>query len=111
MDFIKDFLPESIKSIPTHMDFDGQRQAERTFQIIIILFGVVGFIYGYICQQFSWTMYILLAGFALSCLLTLPPWPMYRQKPLNWQKAKKTDTEGNTSQTNEKRHKKKEKTY
>jgi len=69
------------------MDFDGQKRAERYFQIIIALFAVVGFAWGYICQQFSQTVYILFAGFILSCLLTLPPWPMYRRKPLKWQPA------------------------
>lgn len=34
---------------------------------------VVGFIWGYICQQFSQTMYILLAGFALSCIVSKTP--------------------------------------
>ncbi|KAL3860990.1 hypothetical protein ACJMK2_007083 [Sinanodonta woodiana] len=85
---ISKYLPEFIKKIPTHMDFDGQKKAERYFQFIIILFAVVGFIWGYMCQQFSQTMYILIAGFTVSCLLTLPPWPMYRRKPLNWQKAR-----------------------
>ncbi|XP_013776264.1 signal peptidase complex subunit 1-like [Limulus polyphemus] len=76
----------NFKSIPTHMDFDGQRRAEKIFQTIILVFGIVGFIGGYIYQQFSYTVYILGAGFVLSCLLTLPPWPMYRREPLPWQK-------------------------
>ncbi|XP_053152799.1 signal peptidase complex subunit 1 isoform X2 [Hemicordylus capensis] len=45
---------------------------------------IIGFIYGYITEQFGWTVYIVMAGFALSCLLTLPPWPMYRRNPLKW---------------------------
>jgi len=69
------------------MDFEGQKQAERYFQIIILLFALVGFVWGYICQQFSQTVYILFAGFIFSCILTLPPWPMYRLKPLKWQPA------------------------
>ncbi|KAL5013684.1 hypothetical protein ScPMuIL_007954 [Solemya velum] len=85
---IEAFIPESIKRLPTHMDFEGQKKAEKTFQIIILLFGIVGFVWGYICQQFSQTMYILLAGFFVSCLLTLPPWSMYRKKSLPWQKAR-----------------------
>lgn len=69
-----------------HMDFQGQRLAEQLFQYIILLFGVVGFIWGYICEQFSQTVYILGAGFLLACLLVLPPWGMYRRHNLEWQK-------------------------
>ncbi|XP_046562394.1 signal peptidase complex subunit 1-like [Haliotis rubra] len=107
MEFAMSLVPESIKSLPVYMDFDGQRRAEKTFQIIIVLFGAVGFVWGYICQQFSQTMYILLAGFALSCLLTLPPWPMYRRKPLQWQKPRpKADGDGaNTQQKSKKKNK------
>ena len=29
--------------------------------------------------------------------LTLPPWPLYRRKPLQWQKARKEDGEGDAA--------------
>ncbi|KAG9353265.1 hypothetical protein AGOR_G00158660 [Albula goreensis] len=74
-----------FKSIPTHMDYKGQKLAEQIFQGIILVSAVIGFIYGLIIEQFGWTVYIVLAGFAVSCLLTLPPWPMYRRNPLTWQ--------------------------
>ncbi|ELU05542.1 hypothetical protein CAPTEDRAFT_182747 [Capitella teleta] len=93
MNVLLDLLPSSVKNLPTFMDFEGQKRAERTFQVIIVLFAAVGFVWGYICQQFSQTIYILAAGFLLSCLLTLPPWPMYRLKPLQWQKARVEPTE------------------
>lgn len=98
MDYILPLIPQSIRSLPVHMDFHGQKKAEKTFQLIILLFGAVGFVWGYVCQQFSQTMYILLAGVVLSCILTLPPWPMYRKNPLAWQKPKVKAGEGdNTS--------------
>lgn len=75
-----------IANMFPHMDFQGQRLAEQLFQYIILLFGVVGFIWGYICEQFSQTVYILGAGFLLACLLVLPPWGMYRRHNLEWQK-------------------------
>jgi signal peptidase complex subunit 1 len=81
-----------LKSIPHHMDFDGQRRAERYFQTIIVLFAVSGLIWGYVVQQFSMTVYTLGAGFLLAALLTLPPWPIYRRKPLQWQKPKSDDS-------------------
>nr|XP_020448484.1 signal peptidase complex subunit 1 [Monopterus albus] len=76
-----------FKSIPTHMDYKGQKLAEQIFQGIILISAVIGFVYGLIIEQFGWTVYIVLAGFALSCVLTLPPWPMYRRNPLSWQPA------------------------
>merc|ERR1712002_433804 len=108
-DFLINLLPDSIRKLPTHMDFEGQKRAERTFHIIILLFAVVGFTWGYICQQFSQTMYILFAGFALSCVLTLPPWPMYRLKPLLWQKSRIVNNENESAVTSSQLHKGKKK--
>ena len=60
-----------FKSIPTHMDFDGQAQAENLSRIIVVLFGVVGLVWGYMIQQFSQTVYILGAGLVLATLVIL----------------------------------------
>uniref|UniRef100_A0A0B6XZY7 Signal peptidase complex subunit 1 n=1 Tax=Arion vulgaris TaxID=1028688 RepID=A0A0B6XZY7_9EUPU len=95
MDYIRPLIPERIRNIPTHMDFDGQRRAEKYFQIIIVLFAAVGFIWGYITQLFSQTLYILFAGVIFSSVLTLIPWGMYRKQPLNWQPAR--DEDGKTA--------------
>lgn len=110
MDFLISILPDSIKNIPTHMDFDGQRRAERFFQVIIIIFAVVGFIWGYITQHFSQTLYILFAGVFLSSVLTLIPWHIYRQCPLEWQPAREdweTSQSGKTAPTSQGKSKKK----
>jgi signal peptidase complex subunit 1 len=48
---------------------------------------------------FSQTIYILAAGFLLALLIAIPPYPMYRRKPLNWQKSRSQITEGTTTST------------
>uniref|UniRef100_A0A1L8DUZ0 Signal peptidase complex subunit 1 n=2 Tax=Nyssomyia neivai TaxID=330878 RepID=A0A1L8DUZ0_9DIPT len=75
-------------NIQTHMDFEGQGRAERLSRIIITIFGIAGLIWGGYVQLFSQTVFILAAGFAVAALLTIPPWPMYRRKSLNWQKPR-----------------------
>ncbi|KAI5712404.1 hypothetical protein M8J76_004154 [Diaphorina citri] len=82
--------------IPTHMDYEGQGFAEKLSRIIVTLFGAVGLIWGYIIQHFSQTCWILFAGFILASVLTVPPWPMYRRKPLNWQKPRNTDDQSSS---------------
>ena len=94
-------------------DYKGQEQAENWSRIVVMLFGAVGLIYGWMIQEFSQTIYILAAGLALAALvslvvitftksesimvlshiqLTVPPWPFFRKKPLKWQKARDPDT-------------------
>jgi len=89
-----------------HMDFDGQARAEKLSRIIILLFGAVGFIWGYAIQQFSETVRILGAGFVLAAILTIPPWPIYRRKALTWQKPRAKPAENDTTETKEKKKKK-----
>ncbi|XP_007950282.1 signal peptidase complex subunit 1 [Orycteropus afer afer] len=84
---------EHLGSLPTQMDYRGQKLAEQMFQGIILFSAIVGFIYGYVAEQFGWTVYIVMAGFAFSCLLTLPPWPIYRRHPLKWLPVQDSGTE------------------
>ncbi|XP_039353893.1 signal peptidase complex subunit 1-like [Mauremys reevesii] len=80
-------------SNPTQMDYKGQKLSEQIFQGIVLVSAVIGFIYGYMAEEFGWTVYIVMAGFALSCLLTLPSRPMYRHNPLKWLPVQELGTE------------------
>ncbi|XP_038595956.1 signal peptidase complex subunit 1-like [Tachyglossus aculeatus] len=66
------------------MDYKGQELAEKIFMGIIQTSAIIGFMYGYWVEDFGWTISIFLSGFVISCVMTLPPWPMYRQHPLKW---------------------------
>lgn len=79
--------------LPLQVDYKGQKLAKQMFQGIFFVSAIVGFIYGYLAEQFGWTVYIVMAGFAFSCLLTLPPWPIYRRHPLKWLPVQDSSTE------------------
>ncbi len=60
----------SVQSRFPHLqDFEGQARAENLSRCIVLLFGAVGFIYGYVVQQFSQTVYILGGGLALAVVV------------------------------------------
>uniref|UniRef100_A0A914WXL6 Signal peptidase complex subunit 1 n=1 Tax=Plectus sambesii TaxID=2011161 RepID=A0A914WXL6_9BILA len=84
MDGLLNMLPESVQKISSYMDFNGQKNAERIFQVLIVLHGIIGFVAGFITQQLSIAVYILGFGFLLSCLVILPPWPYFRSNPIKW---------------------------
>jgi len=74
-------------------DYEGQKLAERLFHVVILFFAAVGFVWGYYIQQFGATIIIVAAGFIVSCVLVLPPWPMYRKHALEWQKPRPENTD------------------
>lgn len=57
-----------------------------------VSFAVIGFVYGYKEERFSYAVIALAAGFLISCLCVLPPWPCYRKNPLPWQKPVEENT-------------------
>uniref|UniRef100_A0A7S3BMF8 Signal peptidase complex subunit 1 n=1 Tax=Haptolina ericina TaxID=156174 RepID=A0A7S3BMF8_9EUKA len=66
------------------MDFKGQLHCERTFQILVVLFGIIGFIAGYIQQEFRITFLFLSTGGGISAVICLPDWPWWNRHPLDW---------------------------
>ncbi|XP_075261568.1 signal peptidase complex subunit 1-like [Convolutriloba macropyga] len=80
-----DLLALISPKVDTFHDFKGQKKAERWFQIIHVVFAIFGFVWGYMLQRFSITVYSVLAAFVVSALVTLPPWPWFRRDPLKWQ--------------------------
>ncbi|GMR55666.1 hypothetical protein PMAYCL1PPCAC_25861, partial [Pristionchus mayeri] len=53
MDGIIMMLPAPLQKLSTHHDYPGQRRAERIFQAILVVSGIIGFGVGYHTQQLS----------------------------------------------------------
>jgi signal peptidase complex subunit 1 len=52
------------------MDYEGQRLAELLFHWIICSFGAVGWVIGYLAQDFYQTFYVWLAGVVISVIVS-----------------------------------------
>jgi signal peptidase complex subunit 1 len=66
------------------MDYRGQKLCEYIYTILVILFGGVAWIIGYIKNDFVITFYGWAAGLALALVLCIPDWPMYNRNPVTW---------------------------
>ena len=75
------------------MDFKGQALCEWYYQLIAILFAVIGFVVGCAYQDFSIAFQIWLAGVVVASLVCIPDWPIYNRNPLKWVKANKGKSE------------------
>ncbi|CAI4221214.1 unnamed protein product [Auanema sp. JU1783] len=92
MDGIIAMLPAPFQKISSHMDFPGQKAAERTYQVILVIAGIVGFFVGNHTQQLSHAIYTVLIGAALSALVVIPPWPfLFRLNPIAWLPVENAD--------------------
>jgi len=63
------------------MDLKGQQLAERLYVWIMILFGIIGFIYGYIQKSTTDMMNVFLLGVAIAVFISCPDWPFFNNNP------------------------------
>ncbi|KAG4101136.1 microsomal signal peptidase 12 kDa subunit [Neocallimastix lanati (nom. inval.)] len=77
--------------IKDDIDFKGQQLTENLMQIILIAFGIVSFIVGFIMQSVKISCYIMLAGIIVTALVILPPWPFYSKNPIKFLPVKNAD--------------------
>mmetsp|Transcript_30007 Transcript_30007/g.87387 ORF Transcript_30007/g.87387 Transcript_30007/m.87387 type:complete len:108 (-) Transcript_30007:288-611(-) len=66
------------------MDYDGQRLAELLYYWIIIVFGAIGWIWGYLKGDFMLTFYAWAVGVGISVVLCVPDWPWFNRHPVRW---------------------------
>lgn len=52
------------------MDYEGQKLAEDLFYYIILIFGAIGWIYGYFQQDFAYVFYAWSVGMVTSVVVS-----------------------------------------
>lgn len=91
-------------------DFEGQRLAEMITTALLGTVGVcyvylfdypeylhsqvIAFFLGFVSQDIKLTLYIGLAGTALTFLAVVPPWPFYNKYPEQWLPPYNSTTSG-----------------
>ena len=91
------------------MDFVGQMHNERTFQIMVVVFGLVGFVVGWLEQNFRWTFLFLAAGGGISAVICLPDWPWWNLHPVEWLPEEEEEEEEEEEPVKKKKKDKKDK--
>ncbi|EPS72154.1 hypothetical protein M569_02609 [Genlisea aurea] len=66
------------------MDWKGQKRVEQIMQILLIAFGILGFIAGYVSGSFQTMILVYGAGVVFTSLIVIPDWPFFNRHPLNW---------------------------
>ncbi|CAO4362281.1 unnamed protein product [Caenorhabditis nigoni] len=111
MDGMIAMLPAPLQQLSSHIDFQGQKVAERTYQVILTLAGIIGFFVGYSTQQLSYAMYTVMGAAVFTALIILPPWPfLFRKNPIVWQTPIEEQEASSSSSDNEKKKKETKKT-
>ncbi|TAQ85646.1 hypothetical protein B7494_g6033 [Chlorociboria aeruginascens] len=80
-----DELLEKFREIAEgQIDFEGQRLAELLATALLSTTGAIAFIIGFFLQDIKLALFIGLGGTALTFLLIVPPWPIFKRNPVSW---------------------------
>ena len=66
------------------MDFKGQKLAERMYQVILVIAGIIAFLAGYLSGSFDTMSYVFTCGVIVAVILCVPDWNYFNQHPIKW---------------------------
>merc|ERR1712086_1219940 len=67
------------------MDFKGQQLAENIYYWLNIVFGIIGWIIGYIHEDFGFVFMAVGVAQAICLVVMIPDWPFFNKNPIQWQ--------------------------
>ncbi|KAF2868422.1 microsomal signal peptidase 12 kDa subunit-domain-containing protein [Massariosphaeria phaeospora] len=77
-------LERAREAVEGQIDFEGQRLAEMITTVVLGGAGIFAFFIGFMAQDIKLSLYIGLAGTAVTFLAVVPPWPLYNKNPEDW---------------------------
>ncbi len=64
-------MNEVVKEVFNRQDFEGQKQAEKNYKIILVIFMIISMVISYATQTLSHGVFIMLAGLAVSMIVMI----------------------------------------
>ena len=58
--------------------------AERMYQVILVIAGIIAFLAGYLSGSFDTMSYIFTCGVIVAVILCVPDWNYFNQHPIKW---------------------------
>lgn len=80
----KEAREESVKSRVKMVDFEGQKFVETFTVSVVSSTSSVGFVLGYLLQDYNLMRNLIFAGIVASVVVTLPSWPFLQRNPIAW---------------------------
>jgi signal peptidase complex subunit 1 len=80
----KEAREESVKSRVKMVDFEGQKFVETFTVSVVSSTSSVGFVLGYLLQDYNLMRNLIFAGIVASVVVTLPSWPFLKRNPIAW---------------------------
>ena len=80
----KEAREESVKALKKMVDFEGQKFVETFTVSVVSSTSSVGFVLGYLLQDYNLMRNLIFAGIVASVVVTLPSWPFLKRNPIAW---------------------------
>ena len=80
----KEAREESVKALKKMVDFEGQKFVETFTVSVVSSTSSVGFVLGYLLQDYNLMRNLIFAGIVASVVVTLPSWPFLKRNPIEW---------------------------
>lgn len=84
-------LQEISKQLVFPIDYPSQQKLTDRTHYLIILSGIIAFIYGYIKQSIYQLLISYVIGILITGLIIIPSYPMYNKQRLEFVKPKQID--------------------
>ncbi|SMN20786.1 similar to Saccharomyces cerevisiae YJR010C-A SPC1 Subunit of the signal peptidase complex (SPC) [Maudiozyma saulgeensis] len=88
---MSEIVQEINKYLVFPVDYPSQKKLNDRTHILIILFGIISFVYGYVTQSIKNLLICYGVGILITSLIIVPAYPFYNKQKLNFVTPKRVN--------------------